>query len=371
MDDTFAFIIHPIGAKKDVARKYPFLGKVLTEKQINFFCQFWPPVYLSRITGIRSAATGNEIIGWFVAAPYTPHMMISLPVRRVYRKIIQTGRLAEKLGARILGLGAFTAVVGDGGITVAHGLDIPVTTGDSYTVALAVQAAREASRQMGVDLNQATTAVVGATGAIGAPCSEMMADETPRLILVGKHPRSVEAVRERCAGKQAQVEATTDLARICEADVILSATSAAAAGGIIKPEHLKPGAVVCDVAVPPDVSKAVARQRDDVLVVEGGMVDVPGLVNFHFNFGYPPGKAYGCMAETMALALEGRYEDYTLGKHIAIERVREIESIANRHGFRLSGLRSFNREVTAEQIAQVRQRAEDTRRSLRFAGAAP
>ncbi|MBN1429193.1 MAG: shikimate dehydrogenase [Anaerolineae bacterium] len=360
MEDTFAFIIHPISAKRDVARKYPFLGKVLTERQIDFFCRFWPPVYLSRIDGICSASTGNAVTGWFVAAPYTPRMMLSLSVKQVYRKIVQTGHLAERLGARILGLGAFTAVVGDGGITVARELDIPVTTGDAYTVALAVQAAREASRQMGVDLSQATAAVVGATGAIGAPCAELLADETARLILVGKHPRSIEAVYDRCSGKGGQLEATTDLTRIREADVILSATSAAR--GIISPEHLKPGAVVCDVAVPPDVSQAVSRQREDVLVVEGGMVDVPGSVNFHFNFGYPPGKAYGCMAETMALALEGRYEDYTLGKRIEIERVREIEAIATRHGFRLSGLRSFNREITAAQISQIRQRAEDMRR---------
>lgn len=367
IQDTFAFIIHPISAKKDVARKYPILGKILTEKQIDYFCQFWPPVYLSQIDGIRSASTGKEITGWLVAAPYTPRMMLSLSVKRVYRKIIQTGHLAERLGARILGLGAFTAVAGDGGITIAQALDIPVTTGDSYTVALAVRAAREAASQMGINLSQATAAVVGATGAIGAPCSELLADETSRLILVGKHPRSVEAIRERCTGGRAQVESTTDLARIRDADVILSATSAA--GGVIQPEHLKPGAVVCDVAVPPDVSQAVARLRDDVLVVEGGMVDVPGSVNFHFNFGYPPGKAYGCMAETMALAFESHYEDYTLGKSIEIARVREIDEIAARHGFRLSGLRSFNHAITLEQIERVRQRADETRRTWKPAEA--
>jgi hypothetical protein len=27
--DTFAFIIHPIDPKRDVSRKYPFLGRVL------------------------------------------------------------------------------------------------------------------------------------------------------------------------------------------------------------------------------------------------------------------------------------------------------------------------------------------------------
>ena len=56
--DTFAFIIHPIQIKKDVARKYPLLGKILTEPQINFFSRYFPPVYLSEVDGIRSAATG-------------------------------------------------------------------------------------------------------------------------------------------------------------------------------------------------------------------------------------------------------------------------------------------------------------------------
>ena len=36
----------------------------------------------------------------------------------------------------------------------------------------------------------------------------------------------------------------------------------------------------------------VAQERDDVLVIEGGMVDVPGPVDFGFDFGFPPGKSY-------------------------------------------------------------------------------
>jgi predicted amino acid dehydrogenase len=368
MQDTFAFIIHPINARRDVARKYPLLGKILSEKQIDFFCQFWPPVYLSQIDGICSQATGREVVGWFVAAPYTPRMMLSLPVNRVYRKIIQTGHLAERLGARILGLGAFTSVVGDAGITIAQALDIPVTTGDSYTIAVAVNTAEEAARQMGVDLSHTTVAVVGANGAIGRPCSELLSCKVERLLLVGRQQLMLEAVRERCEGRRAKVEVHTDLSHLSEASVILAATSATSA--IIHPEHVRPGAVICDVAVPPSVSRSVAQQRGDVLVVEGGSVNVPGQVDFHFSFGYPRGKVYACMAETMALALEGRYEDYTLGKEIQLERVQEINEIATRHGFTLSGLRSFNREITAEQVARVRQQAEDARREWHPAGAA-
>ncbi|MCB9453749.1 MAG: shikimate dehydrogenase, partial [Anaerolineaceae bacterium] len=139
------------------------------------------------------------------------------------------------------------------------------------------------------------------------------------------------------------------------ADLILTVTSALDA--VIEPQHLKPGAVVCDVARPRDVSVKVAAERDDVLVIEGGMVEVPGPVDFGFDFGFPPKMSYACMAETMALALEGRYEDYTIGKDISVEQAQEIGEIASRHGFRLSGFRSFGKEVSPATIDGVRERA--------------
>ena len=362
--DSFAFIIHPIDPKRDVSRKYPLLGKVLTEGQINFFSTFFPPVYLSEIEGITSAATGKQIKGWFVACPFTPKRMMELAERTVYKKIIQTGHMAEKLGAQILGLGAFTSVVGDAGITIAKELEIPVTTGDSYTVSLAVQAIRDAAKLMDIPLNGATAAVVGATGAIGRVCAELLAGDVERLILIARDEKKLEALRDRLKSKgRAELIISTKMESLAEAQLILTVTSAI--HDIIHPEHLQPGSVVCDVARPRDVSAMVAAARDDILVIDGGMVDVPGPVNFHFDFGFPEGKAYACMAETMALALEGRFEDYTIGKDITLERVNEITAIAKKHGFRLSGFRSFEREVTEEQIELVCRNAHRARHTRR------
>ncbi|MBI5671563.1 MAG: shikimate dehydrogenase [Chloroflexi bacterium] len=359
-DDTFAFIIHPIQIKKDVARKFPLLGKILTERQINFFSRFFPPVYLSEIEGIRSAATGRELRGWLIACPFTPPTMLSLPVETVYNKIVACGHMAEELGARILGLGAYTSVVGDAGKTIADRLAIPVTTGDSYTIAMAVEAIREAAQVMDIRMDAATVAVVGATGAIGKTCAEMLAGESAQLVLVGRRQDALDAVRAVCEGQAAQVTTSTDMSAVYGADLILTVTSAVHA--VIEPRHLKPGAVVCDVARPRDVSRRVAEQRDDVLVIEGGMIEVPGPVDFHFDFGFPPRMSYACMAETMALALEGRYEDYTIGKDITVRQALEIRDIAARHGFRLSGFRSFEAEVSPETIAAVRERAARKRK---------
>jgi fatty aldehyde-generating acyl-ACP reductase len=354
--DTFAFIIHPIDPKRDVSRKYPLLGKYLSEGQIDFFSTFFPPVYLSQIDGITSQATGKEIKGWLIACPYTPRRMLELPEKMVYHKIVQTGRMAEKLGAKILGLGAFTSVVGDSGITIAQSLGVPVTTGDSYTVAVAVDAIKEAARVMGIPIQSATAAVVGATGTIGKICAELLADAVGELYLIGRRMDALETVREKIEGhSKARLYTSTKMDVLSRAQLILTVTSAM--HDVILPEHLQPGSVVCDVARPRDVSAMVAAARDDILVIDGGMVDVPGPVDFHFNFGFPPGKAYACMAETIALALEGRFEDYTLGKDISRARVEEIYAIANKHGFRLSGFRSFEKEVTQETIDIIRRNA--------------
>jgi predicted amino acid dehydrogenase len=42
------------------------------------------------------------------------------------------------------------------------------------------------------------------------------------------------------------------------------------------------------------------------------------------------------MAETMVLAMEGRYESYSLGKQVRMEQIHEIAQLARKHGFRIS-----------------------------------
>lgn len=363
--DNFAFIIHPVNPKRDVQRKFPLLGKVLPEPAIHFFSQYFPPIYISHITGITSLATGKEVEGWFVACPLTPTQMISLPPNIVYKKIIATGKLAQKLGAKILGLGGFTSVVGDGGFEVAKHLDIPVTTGDSYTITTAVEGTLKASRQMGINPIEATAAVVGATGSIGKICSQLLAHHVANIILVGRSYGSLEQVRELVKDQgQPNVQISTNMNDLQQADMVLTVTNAVHT--VIEQHHLKSGAVVCDVARPRDVSRQVVEQRDDVLVIEGGIVKVPGQVNFNFDFGFPPRMAFACMAETMTLALEGHYRSYTLGRNISLEKAQAMHGMATKHGFTVNGFRSFERAVTEENINQIKRKVYQKRSRLNW-----
>src|SRR5690606_25423200 len=156
--------------------------------------------------------------------------------------------------------------------------DLPVTTGDSYTVAIAVEALEAAARRMDIDTGAANVAVVGAGGAIGGACARLLAGRCAELVLGGRPREPLEAPRDELTGFGTAIHARTGVDAIYGADLIVTVTSAVHA--VIEPRHLKPGAVVLDVARPRDVSRRVAEQRDDVLVIEGGMVEVPGPVDF-------------------------------------------------------------------------------------------
>ena len=353
--DSFAFIIHPIDPKRDITRKYPLLGKALPEPVLHFFSRFWPPLRLSHITGARSEATGKEIEGWLIAVPYTVQRMLTLPPREVYRKIVAAGHLAEELGAKILGLGAYTSIVGDGGVTIARELAIPVTSGDSYTAAVAVRATREAARLMDIELAQATVAVVGATGAIGGVVAQQLALTAGRMLLIGRRRERLEAVgRQVRAVAGGAVLLSTEVGDIREAEVVITVTSAG--GNLVRPEYLRRGAVVCDVSRPRDVYRLVAQARDDVLIFDGGLVRAPGAVDFGFAYGPPPELTFGCVAETMTLTFEGYFEDFSLGKNLQLAQVEMIDTWATKHGFRLAALRSFEHELDEQVIRQLKTR---------------
>lgn len=341
----FAFVIHPLSAR-DVSRKYKF-AKYMPASVVEAFIRRKKPMIISEIKGVKSI-TGAQTEGWFVGCPLTPHQMMALPEEEVYSKIAACAELAREAGAEIIGLGAFTSVVGDGGISVAKRSKIAVTTGNSYTVATAIQGTLRACELLEIPLGQATLAVVGATGSIGKTCARILSRSFGRTILVGRDLTKTQVVANEIGG----CEAATDISAIHDADAVVTVTSSDAA--VIQPQHLKPGCVVCDVARPRDVSVRVTKERPDVLVIEGGVVSVPGDVVFNFDFGFPDKTAYACMSETMLLALEGRPESFTLGKDVTVEQVDEMIRLAEKHGFKLAGFRSFEKAVDQAAIDRAK-----------------
>ena len=362
----FAFVIHPTSLD-DVVRYEP--GAVGKGAAIIGKIMEWMPAYASvHVTGVRTI-DGRETEGWFVAAPYMPDAMLALPRETVYAKILDAIKIGADLGAEIVGLGAFTGVVGDAGITISERSPIPVTTGNSLTIAAGVASLLRGAREMEVDLAAATAVVIGATGSIGSACVELIAPHVSEVVLVARNRTRLEKLavelRERLS---CRLTISTDVRdAVSRGHLVLTATTSTQE--LIEPGDLQTGAVVCELSLPHDVGRRVAVERPDVLVTEGGNIRVPGMPRFarvrepgrDFDLGLPPRTALACMSETMVLALENRREHYTLGRGIDLAKVREIEALATRAGFELAGMRAFDASVTPERIAEIRAAARARR----------
>ena len=366
----FVFVIHPLSLE-DVVRYEPS-AKGKGEAILRKIMEWMPAWNAAHVTGIRTP-DGRETEGWFVSAALLPEQIISFPREKVYERIVRAIEIGAELGAGIAGLGAFTGVVGDGGVTVAERSPIPVTTGNSLTIWAGIASLFRGAQEMGIDPKEATAVVVGATGSIGSACVKLIAPRVKRLILVARNNTRLAKFHDTIAGElPCESSYTTDLsAAVREGQLILTATSSTQ--DVIEPEDLQTGAVVCELSLPHDVSRRVAQERPDVLVVEGGNMLLPGNPHFErvrepgqeFDLNLPPRTALACMSETMVLALENRLESFSLGRGIDVDKVVEIGQLAAKDGFELADMRAFDAAITPEKIAAIRNAAE-----LRKAGVA-
>ena len=346
--EKFVFVLHHLSFD-DLQMGSPFVRHG-PDFLLEYMLQKKKPFEVSHITGVKSPYAEAE--GWFVGCPLTAKQMMELPEEFVIDRIVETGKVAEELGAKILGLGAFTSIVGDAGITIAERLNIAVTSGNSYTVATALEGTREAARLMGKDLRNAEVAIIGASGSIGSACARILSREVRHINLVARRIGPLEELAQELNGHDvATFSVSSDVKKsLHKADVVIAVTSAV--DFIIDPSDLKSGAVVCDVARPRNVFRNVSALRKDVLVIEGGVIHVPGNVDFRFNFGFPPHTCFACMAETMILALEGRYENFTLGRNLDPAQIDTISELDAKHGFTMTGLHKIEHEVITEMIGK-------------------
>ncbi len=397
-EGRFAFLIHAL----DLENYHQFDNSLLafTEEELadltgRFGDMIGP--FVAGKTKIQSEA-GKTAYGEFIAIPRTTEEFVQMPRKQALDELKEAVKMAKERGAKVVGLGAFTAVASMGGLYLKNE-GVPVTTGNSYTVVSAVDAVNTATEKLHMDRSRTTAGIVGATGSIGKGISLLLSETVPRLLLIGNpnnkssserlHLVAAEIYRYQSAllqqgrplkpgsmghlladcpelpppdapmeefeafadtegRRRGIIEFSTDIDNVlAQADIVISATSATEK--VIHAGNLKQGAVVCDISRPPNVNEEVDQARPDVLVIDGGVVEVPGQPSLGWNFGFEKGLAYACMAETMMLALEQHYKHYSIGSSgVNLETILQTRYWAHEHGFKLANFRSFNRPLSEE-----------------------
>lgn len=289
------------------------------------------------------------------------------------------------LGASTVGLGQFTSIVtGNGLFLNSHGMNL--TTGNAFTIALALQSARKSAAEKGIDLATASVGIVGAAGNIMSVASALMADEARRLVLIHhtdlvESPKLQQALslllhetlrseRDSLFNRELKrrlrpevlesknellnwitsdeqndlICVTKDLAALKDCSLIL--TGASSGKGFLTPEHFGANAVVVDVAVPanirPEVLKELSRSRPDVTYSLGGIARLPHEQSIVSQiFPLPANQSFACMAETFALGFSDSRGQLHIG-NLTKDLVRKVEHLCATSGFTLAGPKTKN-----------------------------
>lgn len=328
----FAFLCHPLD-ERDASRKYPFT-KGISQRLFEIWTTHFWPVLGAPILG-PTKVDGHESQGWAVIQPLAPPIMVKDP--DAARKMIIRGvKLCEKLGFRLVALGGYNSIITRDGEDLIGKVNIAITTGNSYSALLVIQNLKRLSELLKIDLRNEKVALIGAAGSVGTACSELLPTFVREVWLLDSNRKALRELVERLQQKFSNVRSFEDMNIIKEFDVVITATSTPRA--IVHDEHLKPGLILIDAAQPKNVSEEIARKRDDVLVIDSGIAELPRLA-CEMEMGPYENEVYACLGEALALSCLNRFESFSIGK-VKVDQVNDLSQIVERLGFKVAKFRN-------------------------------
>jgi predicted amino acid dehydrogenase len=150
-----------------------------------------------------------------------------------------------------------------------------------------------------------------------------------------------------------------------KADIIIVFTSAR--GARLQPEYISPGTIIIDDTQPSAISQDLVKNRNDILVVDGGIIHLPGF-NPHFKLGLlRKGDMWGCLAETIILTwlhTHGHDIDRLKPRENLEEYLKILASTAETIGFCPAEPRSFSRHPVESDMIEAIKTIRNKRFSL-------
>ncbi|MBI5145542.1 MAG: hypothetical protein HZA27_05110, partial [Candidatus Omnitrophica bacterium] len=155
--------------------------------------------------------TGQKINGCFIIATFIPDMM-EKDIWAIFSKVVRACKIAEKYGVGVVALGGFTSIVAERvGQEVAHEVDVPVTTGNTFTAAMAIDGVLKAAQLLEMDIASAKLTIIGGTGDIGSGCARVLVDKVKHLTITGRTKTNLNRLgKELTKRRKAEITATTD-----------------------------------------------------------------------------------------------------------------------------------------------------------------
>lgn len=331
----------PAITKQRAARKFPIL-KFLHEDTVHrLLLTLTPILKYGEIHGIKSYYSNRVVEFFMYAFPEYAYEMFR-NVENIYGKIEIVAQKAAAYGATVLGLGAHTGIIGDGGIVIAERLKgiIHVTNGNKLTAVSGIKSAIKAADLLKYDLATSTITVIGARGSVGSSVVKLLLAWTPcQIRIVGRPTDDLNDMAMEL--NDPRVQACNLKTALQQSNMVICAVSAEKMEEHELDVHwFQKGAVVVEMSRPRVLAEQISNERKDVLVIAGGMYELPGEIVSTLKMGYKGNEVLACMAETILITLNERYDLCGVGRDFDLEKLQAIAELADNCNFKLGRFRA-------------------------------
>jgi fatty aldehyde-generating acyl-ACP reductase len=310
------------------------------EGDLDMWCSA-PPQLVERIS--LTSPTGQTIEGAYIDSCFVPEMLSRFKTAR--RKVLNAMELAQKSGIDITALGGFTSIIFENFNLLkeqqirATTLDWQrFTTGNTHTAWVICRQVETNAPALGIDLRQATVAVVGATGDIGSAVCRWLSQRTgvKELLLVARQQQPlIDLQADLGGGRILPLEEA-----LPEADVVVWVASLPQTL-TIDSANLRSPCLMIDGGYPKNLNSKASGEG--IHVLKGGIVEFGSDIGWQMmevaEMEKPQRQMFACFAEAILLDFEGIHTNFSWGRNnISLDNMDLIGSASLRHGFQALGL---------------------------------
>jgi len=342
----YAFLIHPRDYS-DYIRQFP-IAKIIPPKFFSLLISYLGPFVISSIEGLYDK-NGKKKRGLLVGVLATPEILYNRK-DEMRQKIVKAANICEKLGVKIVGLGALIASVTSRGKFLVSRVDkIGVTTGHAFTAVTVINNLNNILNKTNLDRKKLNVAIVGAAGSVGSACFRLLIKNNfKNFILIDS---KIDLLKKRIVDIPNEINFSIyeNIDPVINADIIITATNAPYA--VLHSKMVKPGTIILDDAQPSDLDTSL-EDRMDILTVEAGLARLPNI-NCNFNFGLLyPDDIFGCLGETIILTWQG-WSGHFVIDDVTEKHIDEVIDLSKKVGFLSAELRGFKKVYHDEDIHRV------------------
>ncbi|MBW4447984.1 MAG: long-chain acyl-[acyl-carrier-protein] reductase [Spirirestis rafaelensis WJT71-NPBG6] len=308
------------------------------DQGLDFWCSA-PPQIVDTIT--VTSVTGQKIEGRYVESCFLPEMLATRRIKAATRKILNAMSHAQKNGINITALGGFSSIIFENfnleQFRQVRNIKLEFerfTTGNTHTAYIICRQVEQKSKELGIELKNATVAVCGATGDIGSAICRWLdaTTDVKELLLIARNSERLKDLQDELGrGKIMSLDEA-----LPQADIVVWVASMPK-GMEIDPSVLKQPCLLIDGGYPKNLAMKI--QHPGVHVLNGGIVehslDIDWKIMNIVNMDIPARQLFACFAESMLLEFEKLYTNFSWGRNqITVEKMEQIGKVSVKHGFK-------------------------------------